>query len=402
MQRVIFITKLYLLQKKHFKMVMKKIYTLVTVLCFYIINAQQYSQKFSDLSYVNDGQVYHKLDIYLPKTTKSKYPVVIHIYGSAFMSNNGKGSADLSTVVASLLNAGFAVVTPNHRSSSDAIYPAQIQDVKAVIRFLRGNSATYKLDTSFVGISGFSSGGQLASLAGTTRNVKRHTRGSITMDLEGTLGSFTSFRSYVHAVCDWSGPTDFLKMDSCGSSYNNNAADSPASKLIGVAIQQNKDLSQMTNPITYVDPTDPAFLIIHGTSDNIVPYCESVFLNNALKANNVNTKLITVQNGGHSVSSTYLNDMVQFFLGQVTITSVDDITANNTENDLYINGSVMHITNASNIVTLNLIDMSGKNIYATSNSTEEINLDFLKSGIYVAKIQYTDGTVLTKKIYLEN
>ena len=84
------------------------------------------SQKVADVDYAGDGQVYHKLDIYLPKVEKDAYPVVVHIYGSAWFSNNSKGMADLGTIVNALLDAGYAVVCPNHRSSMDAKFPAQI------------------------------------------------------------------------------------------------------------------------------------------------------------------------------------------------------------------------------------------------------------------------------------
>ena len=77
----------------------------------------EYSEKFSDINYAgDDGQVYHMLDIYLPKEVKDKYPVVVHIYGSAWGSNSSKGAADINTICAALLKAGYAVVTPNHRS----------------------------------------------------------------------------------------------------------------------------------------------------------------------------------------------------------------------------------------------------------------------------------------------
>lgn len=75
------------------------------------------SQEWKDVNYVGDDQVYHTCDIYLPKQEKESYPVVIHIYGSAWFSNNSKGAADLGTIVKALLNAGYAVVCPNHRSS---------------------------------------------------------------------------------------------------------------------------------------------------------------------------------------------------------------------------------------------------------------------------------------------
>ena len=83
----------------------------------------EYSKKYSDVDYVGDGKVFHQMDIYMPKEVKASYPVVVHIYGSAWFSNNSKGMADLGTICQALLDAGYAVVTPNHRSSSDALFP---------------------------------------------------------------------------------------------------------------------------------------------------------------------------------------------------------------------------------------------------------------------------------------
>lgn len=256
---------------------------------------QQTSQKWSNVNYAGDGQGYHNLDIYLPSVVKDKYPVVIYIYGSAWYSNNGKG-ADMTTVGAALLDAGFAVVTPNHRSSSDAKFPAQIHDIKAVIRFVRGTSAQYKFDTSFVAISGSSSGGHLASLAGTTNGVINYTIGSSTMNIEGTLGSYTNQSSDVDAVVDFFGPIDFHRMEGCNT-YKSGG--SPEADILGVDIGQNLDKAALLGPINYVDPTDPPFLIFHGQQDNVVPYCQSEFLYEKLQNAGVQSELVLVPNGQH-------------------------------------------------------------------------------------------------------
>lgn len=173
----------------------------------------EYSEKFADVNYAGDGKGYHNMDIYLPKEKKDSYPVVIHTYGSAWSMNNYKGSADLNTICAALLKAGYAVVTPNHRSASDAIYPAQLHDLKAVVRFVRGNAAKYKFDTSFVAMSGFSSGGHLSSLVATTCALKEGKSGSVTVDLVGDVGEFTSFGMCIDAVSLWSAPTDIYLMN---------------------------------------------------------------------------------------------------------------------------------------------------------------------------------------------
>ncbi len=297
------------------------IFSLVYINCF----SQQYSKSWKDLDYAGDTKTYHNLDIYLPKVEKSTYPAVISIYGSAWFGNNLKGS-DLSTLGNALLEAGFAVVTPNHRSSMDAKFPAQINDIKAVIRFIRANAEKYQIDTSFVGITGSSSGGHLAALAGTSGFVKQYTVGSATADIEGNVGQYTTYSSSVDAVVDWFGPTDFLVMDSCGSSIVHDAPNSPESSLIGGPIQQNKDKCALANPITYVDANDPPFLILHGDKDPLVPHCQSELLFNALQKANVPSQYILVPNAQHGpglFEEKYFKMMTDFFTVESGITKVN-------------------------------------------------------------------------------
>lgn len=269
----------------------------------------------ADQNYAGDGKAYHNLDVYIPTKTADKYPVVIYVYGSAWFSNSGKGSSP-SSIGSALLKSGYAVVQPNHRSSSDAKFPAQIQDIKAVARWIRANAAKYKFDTTFIGISGESSGGHLTALMGTSNGVKTKTVGSATSDIEGSVGPNTIFSSSVHAAADWFGPTEIVKMDSCGSSMNHSSASSPEGALLGGVVTTKLDLAATANPITYVDSKDPPFFIVHGTSDQTVPICESIFLDAALQKAGVQTKLTKVNGGGHGTGTTvepYLGQMVSFF-----------------------------------------------------------------------------------------
>ena len=281
--------------------------------------AQQYSKSWIDVNYAGDTLKYHLLDIYLPQVQKPNYPVVVIIYGSAWFGNNLKG-VDLNTLGKVLLDAGFAVVMPNHRSSRDAKFPAQIQDIKAVTRFVRANAKKFQFDTTFIGITGSSSGGHLAALAGTSRFAKQSSIGSASADMEGEVGTHTKFSSSVNAVVDWFGPTDFLIMDSCGSKMNHNAASSPESILVGGAIQENKDKCALANPITFVDASDPPFLILHGDKDPLVPYCESEWLYKALQKVKVESEYVLVagaQHGPGLFEEKYFKMMVDFFLKQL-------------------------------------------------------------------------------------
>ena len=125
----------------------------IIILLFFYINAfgQPYSTSWTDLNYAGDTMAYHTLDIYLPEIEKPAYPAVIAVYGSAWFSNNLKGSIP-GSIGKPLLEAGYAVIAPNHRSSNDAKFPAQINDIKAAVRFVRANAVKYKLDPSFIAI----------------------------------------------------------------------------------------------------------------------------------------------------------------------------------------------------------------------------------------------------------
>ena len=253
------------------------------------------TDKTADVNYVGDGKGYHTLDIYIPKEAKESYPVVIHTYGSAWSSNNMKGSADLSTICAAYAKAGYAVVTPNHRAASDGIYPAQLHDIKAVVRFVRGNAAKYKFDTNFVAVSGFSSGGHLSSLTATTCGLKEGKSGSVTVDLVGDLGEFTSFSSCVDGAVLWSPPTDIYTMNpiSMGGSGTMEGA------FIGVERQGNKDKWMVASSPYYASDDDPPIIMFHGTSDNIVNIEQSQELYDSLKHHNVVTEFVKVSGGSH-------------------------------------------------------------------------------------------------------
>lgn len=248
----------------------------------------EYSQKIADVNYAGDDNAYHTMDIYLPKTKAKKYPVVIHIYGSAWFSNNSKGMADLGTICQALLNAGYAVVTPNHRSSMDAKFPAQINDIKAVVRFVRANAKKYKFDKKFIAMSGFSSGGHLASLTATSGDVK---------ELEGDLGNYTKESSKVNAACDWSGPIDMFRMN-CDEPRK--WGNTPEEALVGHNYEdQYADMFKAISPVTYIDANDPPMIIFHGTSDNVVPYCQGQELYDELTKKGVKADLNIVEGGGH-------------------------------------------------------------------------------------------------------
>ena len=275
------------------------------------------AKSWNDVNYAGDTLVYHNLDLYVPNDNKPSYPAVLVIYGSAWFGNNSKATA-FNIFGKHLLENGFVVITMNHRSSRDAIFPAQINDVKAAIRFIRAKAKTYQIDPGFIGVTGFSSGGHLSALAGTSGTVKSYTIKSATADLEGNIGQYTSYSSSVDAVVDWFGPTSFQRMDECGSKMTHNDPSSPESSLIGAPIQESLDKVALADPITFVDKNDPPFLILHGDADELVPACQSKDLYDALQKNKVRSEFVLVPKGGHGpgvFEDRYFKMMTDFFIG---------------------------------------------------------------------------------------
>ena len=274
----------------------------------------EYSEKFANENYIGDGKKYHAMDIYLPKEDKDLYPVVIHTYGSAWSKNNYKDSADLNTICAALLKAGYAVVTPNHRSASDAIYPAQLHDLKALVRYLRGSADKYKMDTSFIAMSGFSSGGHLSSLVATTCGLKEGKSGSVTVDLEGDLGSFTSLSSCVDAVSLWSPPTDIYTMKPINKFTGSGTYEGA---FIGAEREGNEDKWRVASSPYYASEGDAPTILFHGTSDQIVNPEQSKALYDSLQKYNVKSELVSVPGGSHGGNGMYasenLDKMISFF-----------------------------------------------------------------------------------------
>jgi acetyl esterase/lipase len=387
------------------------IFLLAYINCY----SQQYSKSWKNLNYAGDSMVYHMLDVYLPEAEKPTYPVVVLIYGSAWIGNNLKGT-DLATLGKELLDAGFAVVTPNHRSSTDAKFPAQINDIKAVIRFIRANAAKYQIDTSFIGITGSSSGGHLAALTGTSGFVKQYTVGSATADIEGNVGEYLTYSSSVDAVVDWFGPTDFLLMDSCGSTLVHNAANSPESSLIGGPIQDNPEKCSLANPITYIDSNDPPFLILHGDADPLVPHCESELLFNALQKANVSSQFILVPGAQHGPGlfiDKYFSIMTDFFTVQFGVMRVNtgerDVPTNfsvsqNYPNPFNLATHIQYSVPAKGFISLKVYDLIGQKVMTLFEGVRQpgyypttFDAKGLSSGLYLYQLtadHYVEGKKL--------
>ncbi len=231
---------------------------------------------YTDLAYGTTSQT-QKLDLYIPEGD-GPFPVVVMVHGGGFFMGDKADGTGLSGVD-QLLAAEYAVASINYRLSGEAKYPAQIQDAKAAVRFLRANASAYDLDTDKIGAWGASAGGNLVALLGTTCGVT---------ELEGADLGNAKQSSCVQAVVDWFGPIDFLKMDEqfagAGCPQNHDDASSPESQLVGAPIQTVPEIVQTTNPTNYLTADDAAFLIQHGSADCNIPPVQGEDLAEALGA----------------------------------------------------------------------------------------------------------------------
>jgi acetyl esterase/lipase len=265
--------------------------------------------QYTDLAYATLSEI-QKLDLYLPEGS-GPFPVVVTVHGGGFMMGD-KADAMGTAGIDQLLAEGYAVAAVNYRLSSEATAPAQIQDVKTAVRFLRANATQYKLNPEKFAAWGASAGGSLVALLGTSCGAEA---------LEGIELGNADQSSCVQAVVDWFGPTDFLQMDAqfAGTScpVTHDAADSPESMLLGAAIQSVPEQAKAVNPITYVSNQSPAFLIQHGTQDCNVPPQQSQLLYDALKATigESNVTLTLIEGAGHGGEQFWEDANLKLVLG---------------------------------------------------------------------------------------
>jgi acetyl esterase/lipase len=265
-----------------------------------------------DLQYVADGQnAPLGLDLYLPVDSASP-PVLVYIHGGGWF----EGSKD-SCPGATFAQHGYAVACVDYRLATmecapDTVFPAQIHDVKAAVRWLRQNAAEYGYDADHMGAIGDSSGGHLAALLGVSVDAP---------NLEGTENPGTS--SAVRAVVDWYGPVDIIQGpmvfedDPCLTNIGALSDIYGGEEVpyfywtyawgvfLGGSLTDPLILEQaaQATPLTYVDAHDPPFLIVHGENDGMVPITQSEALANALEAAGVDVTFLRLPYLGHGYAS---------------------------------------------------------------------------------------------------
>jgi acetyl esterase/lipase len=237
-----------------------------------------------NIKYNDDNHPKHLLDIYLPSDAEGKIPLVVFIHGGGWLSNDKYADMGyMKKTVAEIVKNGFALASIDYRFSTEAVFPAQIQDCNRAISFLYDNAEKYGIDRSRIALMGFSAGGHLASLAGLSKNNNIEA-----FFMPGTSKSF-AFK----AVVDFYGPSELILFPGADNEK------SPEALLIGAAPLDRPDLAKVASPVTYVDRDDPPFLIVHGEKDELVPPKQSRLLSAWLNVAGIPNELILVEDAPH-------------------------------------------------------------------------------------------------------
>jgi acetyl esterase/lipase len=200
-------------------------------------------------------------------------PCIIYIQGSAWKKQNVYVNIPQLVKFAA---RGYVIVSVEYRHSGIAPFPAQIQDAKTAVRFMRKHAEQYNIDPENIFIWGDSSGGHTALFAGITS-------GNVDLDTD----EYAAYSDQVNAIIDYYGPTDIVQMNFEPSVMNHSEPGSPEGLLIGgLEVLENQEKAQLTNPVNYIseEKAIPPVLIAHGDMDRLVPLNQSDLLVSKLKA----------------------------------------------------------------------------------------------------------------------
>lgn len=243
------------------------------------------------------------LDLACPSTASAKpRPGVVFIHGGAWAGSDRKNGHPLITLLAA---NGFVAVSIDYRLSGVAGFPAQLEDGKCAVRFLRSHAADYGVDPERIGVAGGSAGGHLAALVGLVPDDA---------GMEGT-GGWEKVSSRVSAVADLYGVSDLTAL------VQDHKLRDAVAKLMRGSLESKAAPYRQASPVAWVKRGAPPFYLAHGDRDDVVPFAQSETLAAALRAAGTEATLRTMTGMGHGSISTlpdYVRaDVVSFFKKQL-------------------------------------------------------------------------------------
>lgn len=242
-------------------------------------------RSYEDLEFAHRSGGPLRLDLIVPEAPVPP-PLVVYIHGGSWIGGSRKPNP-----FRWLSGYGFAVAAISYRFSSEAVYPAQIHDCKAAIRWLRSHAGKYGFAGARIGVIGSSAGAHLAVLLGTTSGVP---------ELEEPEGSDPDGDSRVQAVVDFFGATDFL-LRAETQPAKTNVPGSPVFRLLGAPPAGNPALARLASGAFHVTPDDAPLRIYHGAKDQTVLPDQSLRLEQACRDAGVAVALRVFPDAGHSL-----------------------------------------------------------------------------------------------------
>ncbi|WP_083365300.1 alpha/beta hydrolase [Microterricola viridarii] len=215
------------------------------------------------------------LDIVRPADDRA-LPAIIWLHGGAWRMGDRSWRPDFARYFA---RSGFVMVSIDYTLSGDAVFPQQLLDVRAGIRWVRENAEAYGILADSIGLWGSSAGGHLAALAGLHGGAP-----AIFGEPEGA-GS-----AAVQAVMDGYGAGDLLAPDQDNP---------PTAGLLGGSPGERRELATLASPARTAVTGAPPFLIMHGAADDLVPASQSIALYKALAAGGTDATLYLIDGFGH-------------------------------------------------------------------------------------------------------
>ena len=216
-----------------------------------------------------------RMDIVYPQS-EGKYPCIIWICGGAWIQMDKGAHLPYLT---DLARRGFVTASVDYRLGHEAPFPGALVDIKAAVRYLRAHAERYSINIEKFGVSGESAGGYLASMT------------ALTNDKEFEAGEYLDYSSAVQAACPWYAPCDLVKM----------AKESGVRLPFFYGDINDEQYCRYINPVSYITPAAPPFLLLHGTADTTVPFEQSEILYEALTAKNIDTQLVALKGEEHAV-----------------------------------------------------------------------------------------------------
>jgi acetyl esterase/lipase len=254
------------------------------------------------------------LDLYLPPKSVQRpaagFPLVVFIHGGAWMGGDSRRIGpfvDFPAVLAALAARGYVVASVEYRLSGEAIFPAQIQDVKAAIRFLRTKAADYGIDPARALTWGASAGGHLAALAAVSCGVQTLEPAQSIAASSAVVGAGSvataNVSDCVQGGVAWFGVFDMATIAAQAKqdgAFSRDVADTPEWRVVGCFASECRN-GQMAaaSPVTYVDAKTPPMLLIVGDADKTVPYHQTLEMEQRLKAAGVAHELMVIPEVAH-------------------------------------------------------------------------------------------------------